>query len=1407
VRKPASPWLPLVSGVGLLLALSLPLAGPLLAQTTDQNLWISDATVTCMARSGNTLYIGGNFSQVGPATGSGVPIDAGSGLPVVGFPTVDGTIETVIADGSSGWYIGGSFNYVGGLPRTNLAQILSDNTVASWNPGADGTVFALALSGGTLYVGGQFANVGGAARNNMAAVDVATGIPISPWSAEPDGRVVALLVNGASIYVGGFFSNIGGASRSYAAAVSANGVATAWNPGAGGYVYTLGISGSTIYLGGQFALMGGQPRSNIAAVNASSALATTWNPSANSDVLTLQVSGSTVYAGGYFTNLGGQPRDYVAALDITTGAARPWNANADFLVHDVEVSGSTVYVGGWFTTIGGQARKYLAALDATTAAATAWNPNPSDYVQSLAVSGTTIYAGGYYRLLGGVARGRLAALDLTTGQATAWDPNASVSVVYCLAVSGTKVYVGGGFDTVGGQAREHLAALDATTGLATSWNPGCDGVPLAFGFSATHVYVAGSFTTIGGQSRTNLAALDPTTGLATSWAPHITGGDVNAVAVSGSKVYIGGFFSEAAFASRSRIAAIDASTGAATSWNPTVDDAGGWVNTLVVSGNTIYAGGGFTSIGGQSRSNVAALDAGTGLATAWDPSPNGPLRAVALSGATVYIGGDFTSVGGQSRDNLAALDATSGLASAWNPILRGGPPWVLEVSGAKTRAGGDFTSVGLKARASLTSMTASPALSAVTPARGGNLGPVTVAVTGSDLPSGAAVKLTRSGQADIPGAAVVVRTDALGLSATFDLSGAAIGSWNVVVTTPDLQTATLTNGFTVEAAAPHQLRADILGRSSMRPDRRRAFDLVIENLGNNDALSVPLWIARIPANATIDFDFPVASPPQSAGEPNWSTVPLTLNGPGGKYAVLVIPRLPPGVTTRRFYISVPNSVTSLRLDAALAPPWLDGNVFRSCLSGAGVITNPSCMGSQLTAIHTYLAASSGISALSGIGLWAKIAWQCEGAATLPAALTKAEQVLDYMLQPVEGVAVPAGCAVPLTPQWQDSIAIKVVTSVDPNEKLGAGGVGPTRLIGIRQLVPYSIQFENQQSASAPAQDVLVLDGIDVTKFDMSTASLSQIKFGKRANGQPWTIEPPPGLSNYATDLDLRPDLNVVVRVGFTLDRATGSLACSMTSLDPATGLSPENAQVGFLPPNLTAPQGEGSLALTVLPKPGLANGTVISNQASIVFDGVTLGTAAWSNTIDTGAPLSHVLPLGATQDSTNFTVRWVLDGAYPDFRDYSVYVSQNGGAYRPWRLHVRGTADTIGASRGGNFAFYSVARDSSGNLEVVPVAPDAQTFARVGVDDPVVAGLAFEGVAPNPAAGEAHAWFTLASRERAVLEVIDVAGRRVMRRDVSSLGPGRHTTEVGSSMRAPGLYFLRLTQGGETVRARVVKMR
>jgi hypothetical protein len=91
-----------------------------------------------------------------------------------------------------------------------------------------------------------------------------------------------------------------------------------------------------------------------------------------------------------------------------------------------------------------------------------------------------------------------------------------------------------------------------------------------------------------------------------------------------------------------------------------------------VSGQTVYVGGDFIdgSIGGQPRRHIAALDATTGEATDWnpgDPPSSGAVRALAVSGQTVYVGGYFQSIGGQPRNNLAGLDATTGMATGWDP--------------------------------------------------------------------------------------------------------------------------------------------------------------------------------------------------------------------------------------------------------------------------------------------------------------------------------------------------------------------------------------------------------------------------------------------------------------------------------------------------------------------------------------------------------------------------------------------------------------------------------------------------------------------------------------------------------------------------------------------------------------------
>jgi hypothetical protein len=62
------------------------------------------------------------------------------------------------------------------------------------------------------------------------------------------------------------------------------------------------------------------------------------------------------------------------------------------------------------------------------------------------------------------------------------------------------------------------------------------------------------------------------------------------------------------------------------------------VNDVEVSGSTVYVGGGFTTVGGAGRNNIAALDS-TGTATAWNPNANSSVRDVEVSGSTVYVAG------------------------------------------------------------------------------------------------------------------------------------------------------------------------------------------------------------------------------------------------------------------------------------------------------------------------------------------------------------------------------------------------------------------------------------------------------------------------------------------------------------------------------------------------------------------------------------------------------------------------------------------------------------------------------------------------------------------------------------------------------------------------------------------------
>jgi hypothetical protein len=84
-----------------------------------------------------------------------------------------------------------------------------------------------------------------------------------------------------------------------------------------------------------------------------------------------------------------------------------------------------------------------------------------------------------------------------------------------------------------------------------------------------------------------------------------------------------------------------------------------------------------------------------------------------------------------------------------------------------------------------------------------------------------------------------------------------------------------------------------------------------------------------------------------------------------------------------------------------------------------------------------------------------------------------------------------------------------------------------------------------------------------------------------------------------------------------------------------------------------------------------------------------------------------------------------------------------------------------------------------------------------GGDEPV---FALFGLRPSPAIGPVQVAFALPSGGPARLELLDVAGRRILRREVGSLGTGRHVVDLRGRTALPaGIYFIRLTHAGRSL--------
>jgi len=712
---------------------------------------LGNGAVSTIVPRGDVTYIGGNFDELAAITGAFARLDSSTAKRIAPLAEAEyGEVRASAPDGNGGFYIGGTFTSIGGEPRQKIGHILADGSVdPKFNPGVPGqnsAVNALAVSGdgSTVYVGGGFENIGGQSRNNLAAVEAATGkvTNFNPAGLGTDGQVFALKVSGTQVYVGGQFEKLGGQTRNGLAKVAGTtGGDLGWIPnptlgGGGRLILAIEASGDDVYAGGVFTNIGGQARNNLARLSATSGNAVSgFTPNPDDAVFSLVLSGVALYAGGDFNNIGGQNRAAVARMVATTGNVTSFNVDARHTdsVRTLAVSGTDLYIGGFFPDLGNPVVRSnnLVKVDANTGAGNqAFVPNIGDFdptvsVKTLAVAGTTVYVGGDFSFVNRVTRHGVAALD-PDGVPTSFNPDAgpggpnTFNDVGAIVVWGNDIYLGGNFTSMGGQPRNRIAKVSKDGTLDPIFNPNATGGNIpgidTIVVTSSDVYVGGDFSSIGGQPRIDLAKLNPITGLVDggrqSFDPDPLNGvipsRVRTLQVSGDDVYAGGDFTSIGGKSRNKIAKISGTTGDAdVQFDANVSggsNVGPNIFDIVLARSTLFVGGDFSNIGGAARNNVATLNPKTGAeVTGFNPNVTGGQRPqvfqIAVTDNEVYIGGSFTQVGGTAQGQIARLTKTGALTS-FDPKVRDQPGAVLALAASNSTlyAGGLFFEMGGRLR-------------------------------------------------------------------------------------------------------------------------------------------------------------------------------------------------------------------------------------------------------------------------------------------------------------------------------------------------------------------------------------------------------------------------------------------------------------------------------------------------------------------------------------------------------------------------------------------------------------------------------------------------------------------------------------------------------------------------------------
>lgn len=641
------------------------------------------------------VIIGGDFTSVNGAANTVriARLVAASGAVDGTFASgtgANGTVRTIVRDGSNRLLVGGDFTaYNGAAGTVRLARLGAgvgtvDGTFNAAGAGADASVYAVAVDGAAkVFVGGDYVTFNGTTLNRVARLTTAGAVDTTfATGSEFNGVItgVARQTDGKLVVIGSF-TTVNGVARNGVARLNVDGsLDTTFSPGTGpatGLVRAVAIdSNGNILLGGSFTDFSGTTTADrLVKLDSTGTLDTVFDTNKGTGpngpiygIVTIMLDPSTgdILLGGDFTTFNAVATVRVARLTGGTGASRgtpdlTFNTNlgagANGTVSAIAVEpGGAILVAGGFTTVDGQARSGLARLSAAgvvdTTTFTGFGTGANFGANAVVVEPTgKILIAGQFTSVNSTAINRLArlntdgSLDTNTFTGLTTGINGTVTNIVLDASSGgnsNKITVIGSFTTVNGTARARFARLNSDGSLDTSASA------VTLGGAANpnglvlqpdgRAVVVGDFTTVNGTTRGNIARIGGNTAVLTiidDESQNIPAGSIDTLFSPG--------------------------TGANAS-----------IQAMALQTNgSILVGGDFTQFNAVTRNRIARLAAGGTLDTTFLTSGagfNGTVRAITLQpNGRVLVGGSFTTVNATNRNYIVRLATDGTLDNSFNP--------------------------------------------------------------------------------------------------------------------------------------------------------------------------------------------------------------------------------------------------------------------------------------------------------------------------------------------------------------------------------------------------------------------------------------------------------------------------------------------------------------------------------------------------------------------------------------------------------------------------------------------------------------------------------------------------------------------------------------------------------------------